>query len=74
MPDIIKTFSLEWWQTPLMPTFGRQKQADVCEFKTSLVYKVSSRTTRAVTQRNPVLKKKKSKTKQTNKGCFIIPL
>jgi hypothetical protein len=27
---------------PLIPAFG--KQADLCEFKTSLVYKASSRT------------------------------
>jgi hypothetical protein len=32
---------------------------DLCEFKASLVSKVSSRTVRAVTQRNPVLKTKK---------------
>jgi hypothetical protein len=36
----------------------RQTQADVCEFKDSLVYKASSRTARAA-QRNPVLKEKK---------------
>jgi hypothetical protein len=34
-----------------MPAFRRQRQTDLCEFKTSLVYIVSSRTTRA-TQRN----------------------
>jgi hypothetical protein len=33
----------------------RQRQADLCEFKASLVYRVSSRTTRA-TQRKLVLK------------------
>ena len=32
-------------------------EADICEFETSLVYRVSSRTARTVTQRNPVLKK-----------------
>jgi hypothetical protein len=30
----------------------------ICEFKAILVYKVSSKTTRAVTKRNPVSKKK----------------
>ena len=35
---------------------GRQRQADLYKFKASLVYKVSSRKTRAVTQRNPVSK------------------
>ena len=29
---------------PLTPALRRQRQADLCEFKTSLVYKVSFRT------------------------------
>jgi hypothetical protein len=33
---------------------------DLCEFEASLVYRVSSRTARAI-QRNPVSKKKKKK-------------
>jgi hypothetical protein len=41
---------------------GRGRQ--ISEFKASLVYKVSSRTVRAI-QRNPVLKKQTNK--QTNK-------
>ena len=32
-----------WECTPLIPTFGRQRQADVCEFEARLVYIVSSR-------------------------------
>jgi hypothetical protein len=32
---------------PLIPSLGRQRQADLCEFKASLVYRVSSRTVRA---------------------------
>jgi hypothetical protein len=28
-----------WWPTPLIPAFRRQRQADLCEFKASLVYK-----------------------------------
>jgi hypothetical protein len=42
---------------------GRQRQADLCEFKASLVYRESSRTAR-VTQRNPVLKNKKKEKKE----------
>ena len=38
-----------WWQ--------RQRQVDLCEFKPSHVYKLSSRTARAG-QRNPVSKTK----------------
>jgi hypothetical protein len=49
---------------PLIPALGRQRQ--ISEFKASLVYKVSSRTTRA-TQRNPVLKKLKKKPKKKKK-------
>ena len=36
------------------PSYWRQRQADLCEFEASLVYRVSSRTARAVSQRNPV--------------------
>ena len=48
---------------PLVPVLGRQRQADLCEFEANPVYVVSFRTARA-TQRNPVLKKPKTK-KQT---------
>ena len=46
---------------PLIPAPGRQRQADLCEFKASLVYSTSSRTGFRTTQRNPVLKNKKEK-------------
>ena len=39
------------------PSTQKQRQADICEFKTSLIYRASFRTARAVTQRNPVSKK-----------------
>jgi hypothetical protein len=42
-----------------VPALRKQRQADLCEFEASLVYRVSSRTAK-VTQRNPV-------SKQTNK-------
>jgi hypothetical protein len=32
---------------PLIPVLGRQKQAELCEFEASLIYRVSSRTARA---------------------------
>jgi hypothetical protein len=51
----------------LVTALGRQRQADFCKFEVSLVYKVSSRTTRADIQRNPILRKQ-NKTKQTNKN------
>jgi hypothetical protein len=49
---------------PLIPALGRQSRW-ISEFEASLVYKVSSRTARAI-QRNPVWKHK-NKNKQTNK-------
>ena len=42
----------------LMLPLGRQRQADLCEFKASLVYRANSETAKA-TQRNPVRGKKK---------------
>ena len=39
---------------PLVPAVGRQKQADLCELKASLVDRASFTSARA-TQRNPVL-------------------
>ena len=50
---------------PLICTW-RQRQADLCGFKVNLVYIVSSRTSKAVTQRNPVSNKNKNKQKE----CF----
>ena len=43
---------------PLISAFRRQRQADLCEFEASLVYRASSRTARD-TQRNPASKKRK---------------
>ena len=40
---------------PLVPAPGRQRQVNFCEFKASLIYRVSSRITKD-TQRNPVKK------------------
>ena len=51
----------------LISALRSKKQADLCEFEANLVYKVSFRTSRTVTQRNPV-----SKTKQTNKQTINI--
>ena len=51
-----KNRSLLWWLMPLILALWRQRQEDLCKFKASLVYKVSSRTAWADTQRNPVSK------------------
>ena len=66
-----KSWARRWWRAPLMPTLRGQRQADLCEFEASLVYRVSSRTARAVTQRNLVLKKKKRK-KEKERGKMVI--
>ena len=57
-----KVSSRAVWHTPLTPALERQRQADLCEFEGSLVYRVSSRTVRA-SQRNPVLRKPTNKQK-----------
>jgi hypothetical protein len=44
----------------------------ISKFEASLVYKVSSRTARAI-QRNPVSKKKKKKRKEANTPLFPAP-
>jgi hypothetical protein len=54
---------------PLIPALGRQ----ISEFEANLVYRVSSRTARAI-QRNPVKKKEKKKKKRKGRtlGYIII--
>ena len=37
---------------------GRQRKVDLCEIEASPVYKVNSRTARAIAQRNPALEEK----------------
>jgi hypothetical protein len=53
----------------LIPVPQRQRQTDIYEFEASLVYKISSKAARDVTQKNPVWKKKKNQTKKTPKGA-----
>ena len=44
---------------PVISELRRHRQVDLCEFKAILVYRVSSRIFRTVTQRKFVLEKKK---------------
>jgi hypothetical protein len=48
----------QWWNTPLIPALGGQRQVDLCEFENSLVYIVSLWTAES-TQRNPVQQEQK---------------
>ena len=50
----------------------RLRQADLCEFDASLVYKASSRTGSKSTQRNPVLKKISNQNKTTTKKLLPV--
>jgi hypothetical protein len=54
--------SREWWHTSLIHHSGSRGRW-ISEFEASLVYKVSSRTARAI-QRNSVSKKQKQKQQQ----------
>ena len=65
-----------WWGHAFHPsTPGRQRQTDLCEFKDSMIYRVSFRTAQD-TQRNPFFKnktkphekKKKRKEKDKRRG------
>jgi hypothetical protein len=50
------TKSGQLWRMPLIPSTGRGRGRQISEFEASLVYRMSSRTARAI-QRNPVSKK-----------------
>ena len=53
---------------PLSPVLRRrQKQADLCEFKASLVYRASSRTAKSYTEKLCLEKNTNKQNKQTKK-------
>jgi hypothetical protein len=57
---VLNNFTSRAWRCmPLIPALGKQGR-QISEFKASLVYKVSSRTARAI-QRKPVSKNRKKK-------------
>ena len=69
----------QWWHMPLIAALRRQRQVDLCEFETNLVYRVCFRTgsqaTEKLSQKNK--NKNKQKTKQTNqpiKQHLSLPL
>jgi hypothetical protein len=56
----------QWWHTPFIPAFERQRLVDLCEFEASLVYIVRFRTARAA-QRDPASRDKNKTKQKTNK-------
>jgi hypothetical protein len=50
----------QWWLTPLIPAFGKQRPA-------SILYRLSSRTGRNTTEKSCLLKKKHLKKKKKEK-------
>ena len=52
---------------PLIPALGRQGQVNLCKFKASQAYLVSSRTARASYRERNFLSQKKKKNKKTKK-------
>ena len=53
-----------WWCTPLIPAFGRQRQAGLCEFEVSLAYPASTKTGFKATQKNLSQKTKQNTNKK----------
>ena len=51
----------------MISALRRQRQANCYEFEASPVYRVSSKTVRTVSQKNPVSKNKKQKNKKEKK-------
>jgi hypothetical protein len=54
----ILNIGLSWGHTLLIPALGRQRQADLCEFEASLVYKVSPGQPALCNTEKPVSEKK----------------
>jgi hypothetical protein len=52
---------------PLMPALGRQRQEDLCEFETSLVYRVPGQLR---LHREPYLKKRKERKGKKKRWCL----
>jgi hypothetical protein len=56
---------------PLIPRPGRQKQMDLCELDTSLVYRVNSRTVKDI-QRHPTVIPALKQWRQESKAHYMV--
>jgi hypothetical protein len=63
----IKGSARQWWLTPLIPALGRQRKADLCELKASLVYRMTSRDSQGYTKK-PCLEKQTDTTTTIKEG------
>jgi hypothetical protein len=52
-----------WWCTPLIPALGRQRQVDLCEFKTKVLYEF---------QGEPVLERVRGKEEEEEKNSLLL--
>jgi hypothetical protein len=60
---------------PLIPALGKQREADLCEFEASLVYRVSARTARTTQKAmSQEKRRKKGKTRQEKKSVWSLSL
>lgn len=53
----INKSTVKWWHTPSIVALRKQEHEDLCEFKTSPVYILSSRTDTERTMQRPCLNK-----------------
>ena len=67
----MKVVSQAEWHMPLILALRRYRQTYFYEFEASMVYKVSSRTVKAM-ERNPVSKKKKKKKEIYDSNIYIL--
>ncbi|EGW12670.1 hypothetical protein I79_021887 [Cricetulus griseus] len=57
---------------PLIPALRRQRQADLCEFEASLVYRASARIGSKTSKRNPVSGRKTKENKKKNQETKTV--
>jgi hypothetical protein len=70
--QLLRSKTWRWWHTPLIPELGRGGRGRrISEFEASLVYKLSSRTARAI-QRNTVSNPLPPKKKQDLEECGVL--